>query len=156
VVLYDPRTGATVRRTRTHGTSYTLAPGPGATVALKVRSRAAAGTAPSFFTPGAVGRVPPVAPNPTRLTVSLQEHTITWSWLAVPPASAYDFVLYHYSGRTAAADITGRTPVAHWSVSVTSGITYFLKVRTVGPCAPAGYYTPATRATAGATPTPRA
>lgn len=146
VVLYDPQTGAMIRSTQTRHTAYALGAGPGATVALKVRSRNAAGTASSFFTPG---RVPAVAPNPTGLSASSTGHTILWSWTAEPHASAYDVVLYHYRGHRASADITGRTTLAHWRLRVTPGVTYYLKVRTVGPCAPTQYYTPATSATAG-------
>ncbi len=150
VVLYNPQTGAVIRDTHTTGTSYALGAGPGATVALKVRSRNSAGTPGTYYTPGDTGRVPPQTTNPTSMTVSTTGHKITWFWTGAKHATAYDFVLYHYDGGTAKTDITGRVAVAHWGSNVTPGVTYDLKVRSVGTCAPSTYYTPARPGKVGA------
>ncbi|HWE62364.1 MAG TPA: hypothetical protein VHB98_11690 [Chloroflexota bacterium] len=149
VVLYDPRTGATIKDLTVTGTSYTLPAGPGATVALKVRARNAAGTGQGYFTPGSVGHVPPITTNPTQLSAVVAKQTITWFWGGAQHATAYDFVLYHYQGGGAVVDVTGRVDHPHWAIKVTPGITYYLKVRSVGPCAPAGYFTPHLSAKAG-------
>jgi len=158
VGLYNPTSGAQIKNAVTSTTAYTLPAGPGATVGLKVRGRNAAGTAPNYFTPGGttIGRVPPVTANPHDMKVTTTGRSITWSWTAVPHATAYDLVLYHYSGSVARTDITARTSQAHWSTAVTPGVTYHLKARSVGDCAPSTYYTPPTSAVAGATPTPGA
>jgi hypothetical protein len=155
VVAYDPQTGTTIRNVRLAGTTYTLRAGPGATVALKVRSVNARGTAPTYFTPGAVGRVPPHTPNPTHVAVSTAGNRLTWTWTAVPHATAYDLVLYHYAGNVAKADIRARHSLAHWSLGVTPGITYYLKLRSVGRCAPVSYLAPSTHAAAGAASMPQ-
>lgn len=150
VVLYNPQTGAVIRDTHTTGASYTLGAGPGATVALKVRSRNSAGTPGTYYTPGDTGRVPPQTTNPTNMTVSTTGHKITWFWTGARHATAYDFVLYHYDGGTAKTDITGRVAVAHWGSNVTPGVTYDLKVRSVGTCALSTYYTPSRPGKVGA------
>src|SRR5581483_452768 len=72
VVLYDPSSGATIKDTAITGTSYTLPAGPGATVALKVRSRNAGGTGRGYFTPGSVGHVPSKTTNPTHLALDVR------------------------------------------------------------------------------------
>jgi hypothetical protein len=123
-------------------------------VALKVRSRNAAGTGQGYFTPGSVGRVPPLATNPTAMTVSSSDHTLTWSWTGARHATAYDFVLLHYAGRSAHVDIRGRTNQGRWSAAVTPGVTYYLKVRSIGACSSADYSPSSRGAIAGATPTP--
>lgn len=150
VVLYNPITQAEVRAARTRLPAYTLRAGPGATVALKVRSRNSAGTARDYFTPGTIGRVPPHAANPRQMTVATRGHTITWTWSGARHATAYDVVLYHYHGATATRDIVARTTHAHWGTAVTPGIAYYLKVRAVGPCAGLTFYTPARAAKVGA------
>ena len=156
LVLYDPVHGGTVKNVTTSATSYTLEAGPGATVALKLRGRNGAGTAPDYYTPGSVGRVPPAITNPTRVTATTTGHTIDWAWSAVPRAMAYDLVLYHYDGNTPHTDISSRVGQAHWSTPVTPGVTYHLKVRSVGQCAPSTYYNGPASALVGATPTPGA
>jgi len=158
VGLYNPTSGAQIKNAVTATTAYTLPAGPGATVGLKVRGRNAAGTAPNYFTPGGttIGHVPFVTANPSNMTATTTGHSITWSWTAVPHATAYDLVLYHYVGSVARTDITARTSQAHWSTAVTPGVTYHLKARSVGDCAPSTYYTPPTAAAVGATPTPGA
>lgn len=153
LVLYDPRTGATIKDLTTGATSYRLAAGPGATVALKLRSRNATGTGRGYFTPGSVGRVPPLTTDPTQITVKVTGHRITWSWAGSRHATAYDVVLFHYVGGTAHTDISGRTDQGRWSTAVTPGVTYYLKVRSVGACGPADYVAVPHGATAGATPT---
>ena len=77
------------------------------------------------------------------MTVSTTGHKITWFWTGAQHATAYDFVLYHYSNGAAKNDITGRATVPHWGTNVTPGVTYYLKVRSVGTCGPSTYYTPA-------------
>lgn len=154
VVVYDPATNAAVRNAITSTAAYTLPAGPGAAVALKVRSRNAAGTGPGYFTPDKVGRVPLQATNPTHMTAATSGHTISWTWMGATHATAYELVLYHYHGGTAKADITARTVRPHWSTPVTPGIAYYLKVRSVGECAPSSYFTPSASAIVGATPMP--
>ena len=154
VVVYNPQSGATVTSATTTAPRYILPAGPGATVALKVRSRNTAGAAPGYFTPGSVGRVPALTSNPISMTNSTSDHTLTWFWTGARHATAYDIVLYHYTGSTAKMDITARTRQAHWATAVTPGVTYYLKVRSVGACAPTTFYSPARPATVGATPTP--
>lgn len=150
VVLYDPQTGATVKNAVASTPAHTLTAGPGARVALKLRSRNAAGTAQGYFTPGSVGLVPPITTNPTAMTVATAGHTITFSYTGSRHATAYDVVLYHYSGGAAQTDITAHTGQGHWGTAVTPGVDYYLKVRSVGTCAPATYYTPPVHARVGA------
>jgi hypothetical protein len=150
VVLYNPVTQTEVRAAQTRVPAYTLGAQPGTTVALKVRSRNNAGTAATYVTPGATGRVPPHTSNPTQMTAVTRGHTITWAWSGARHATAYDVVLYHYHGKTARRDIVARTAHTHWGTAVTPGISYYLKVRAVGPCALPTYYTPAQPARAGA------
>lgn len=154
VVLYNPLSGAEVRSATTSAPRYALAAGPGATVALKVQSRNAAGAAPGYFTPGSVGRVPPVTTNPISMTASATARAVRWNWTGARHATAYDVALYHYVGGAARTDIRARTIPAHWGTDVTPGVTYYLKVRAVGACAPSAFYSPAVAATAGVTPTP--
>lgn len=143
VVIYNPVSGATIKYTTTTTASYTLPAGPGATAALKVRSRNAAGTGQGYFTPGSVGHVPPQTTNPTHMTVDVTDHTLTWFWGGATHATVYDFVLYHYAGAgTAKTDIKGRANQPHWAITVTPGTTYYLKVQSVGQCAPSSYYSP--------------
>lgn len=156
LVLYDPVSGNIVKNATTSATSYTLGAGPGATVALKVRGRNAAGTAPNYYTPGGatVGRVPPTTTDPTAVTSTITGHTINWSWSGAKHATAYDLTLYHYDGSTAHTDVSARVNQAHWSIAVTPGVAYHLKVRSVGACAPSVYYNAPASALAGATATP--
>jgi hypothetical protein len=157
VVVYDPRSCATIKTASTTATSYTLPAGPGATAALKVRSRNSAGTEPGYFTPGSVGTVPPITTNPTNITVSTGAgHKLTWSWTGARHATSYDLQLYHYKGGSAQTDINAHTNQGQWSTAVSPGVSYYLKVRSVGACAPSTYFTPASGAVAGATPTPGA
>lgn len=153
-VLYNPVSGAQVKNITASNASYTLGAGPGATVTLKVRSHNATGAAPTYFTPPSTGRVPLQISNPRSVTATTTGHTINWAWTAVPHAAAYDLVLYHYQGGTPQNDVTARRVLAHWSVPVTPGVPYHLKVRSVGDCAPRSYYTPSTTARVGAPPTP--
>jgi hypothetical protein len=156
LVLYDPVSGNTVKDTSASAPSYALGADPGATVALKVRSRNSAGTAQGYFTPGSVGRVPPHLANPTHVTATVTGHQVEWSWPAVPHATAYDLVMYHYDGGAPRTDISTRVGQAHWGTPVTPGVTYHLKVRASGQCAPSTYYNASASAIAGATPTPAA
>lgn len=156
LVLYDPVSGNIIKNATTSATSYTLGANPGATAALKIRGRNAAGTAPNYYTPGGatVGRVPPTTTDPTAVTSTTTGHTINWAWSGAKHATAYDLTLYHYDGSVAHTDVTARVNQAHWSIAVTPGVTYHLKVRSVGACAPSVYYNAPASARAGATAAP--
>ncbi len=156
LVLYDPVSGNIIKNATTSATSYTLGANPGATAALKIRGRNAAGTAPNYYTPGGatIGRVPPTTTDPTAVTSTTTGHTINWAWSGAKHATAYDLTLYHYDGNAAHTDVTARVNQAHWSIAVTPGVTYHLKVRSVGACAPSVYYNAPASALAGATATP--
>ncbi|MDB5056661.1 MAG: hypothetical protein JWO59_133, partial [Chloroflexi bacterium] len=78
------------------------------------------------------------------------------SWTGAHHATAYDVQLYHYQGGAAHTDISARTNQGQWGTTVSPGVKYFLKVRSVGACAPSTYFTPPSSTSAGATPTPGA
>ncbi len=142
VALYNPTTGAVLASNTTLAPRFTQVGAPGQTLALKVRSRNSAGTAPGYFTPADTAHVPPHTTNPTAIQVMTSTTTLTWTWSGAQAASGYDVVLYHYHGGAVVVDQRATVTAPRFSTPARGGTVMYLKVRADGPCASATYYTP--------------
>ncbi len=144
IVLYDPNTGVALAHNTTIEARYTQAAIPGQPVALRVRSRNDAGTGGDYFSPQDSAQALPVTLNPTTIAVTATTTTLTWTWPPSLYATGYDVVLYHYHGASVSVDEETTVLDAHFSVDPPTGVTYYLKLRALGPCNPSLYYTPGT------------
>lgn len=142
VALYNPNSGAILARNTTLESRFTQVAAPGQSFALKVRARNNTGTAPDYFTPSDTAHVPPLTTNPTAIQVATTTTTLTWTWSGARSASGYDVALYHYAGPRVAIDTNTTVNAPRFTAPAHGNTTYYLKVRSLGPCGPGAFFTP--------------
>lgn len=139
VVLYNPATRALYAQNTALEPRYVQAGAPGQTMALKIRARNDAGHASGYYTPSDTARIPPQTTNPDAIDVVTSTNTVTWTWYGARHATGYSVILFHYNGGAPVTDKQARVNVASFQTPTQPGTTYYLKVKSLGACAPSDY-----------------